>query len=432
MKKNSYLKIFTFVFVVALFLFALLPLALAQGAQFQVTSLTCTDASVGSTFSCTATVLNAGDSAATVGTFTLFTDSSDWLENANYPVPGTTIDNGETVEITFTGLKATKAGNANGFSQVTMDDVTDTSSAVTGSKVNAVDVVVSVLPSPSNIAQGETFTAGAEVTAGGNVDITLTFTVDSGGCSIGNQDAQKNISGMKHGGKQSTTWTVTQGSSDCRFTITATATGSATKTDTTSSTVTCTNCGGGGTTTGGGGGGGGGVVKFAAGELTAPVTQDLARSERLTFVLEGDNHSVTITSLTDTTADFVVQSHPQKIKLTIGEESRLDITDDGTDDIIIKLNSINVITKKVKITLTPLRVSQPSAEEGGEQVPGGQPSSGGQPGTGTEGPTSGGTGTGLVTGEEVGSRVRGWLFVVIILAVLVAFVVILVLKRKRY
>ncbi len=418
--------------VVFVALFFILPSVFGQIAQFQVTSLTCTDVAVGGTFSCTATILNAGDYAATPGTFSLFPDSSDWLEKNSYTLPGTTVDNGETVEIAFTGLKAVKSGNANGFSNIKIDDVTDTSSSVTGLKVNAVDVAVDVTTSPSTAAQGGTFTATAEVTAGGNVDITLTFAVDSGGCSIGNQDNQKNVTGMKHGNKQSRTWTVTQGSGDCKFTITATATGSGTKTDTSTGSVTCTNCGGAGGGAAAGGGGGGAAVKIALGELTSSVTQDLARGEKVTFTLGGESHSVSVTSLTETTAALVIQSHPQKVTMTVGEEKSFDVNDDGKNDISVKLNSLNVLTKKIKITLTPLQVQpqqpSPSAEGGSETT---TPSGGGEQ-PGTAGPTSGGTGTGLVTKEEVGSRVRGWLFAAIILAVLVAFVVILVLRRKRY
>lgn len=425
----THLKIFMYAFVVVLFLFAFLPKAFAQGATFQVTSLTCSDVAVGGTFSCTATILNAGDAAATVGTITLYTDSNDWLEKTNYPTPGTTIDNGESVEVTFTGLKAVKAGNANGFTQVMMDDVSDTSSSVTGTKVNAVDIAVATTKSSGSVVQGGTFVVTAEITAGGNVDVTLTFTVDSGGCSLGNQDSQKNITGVKHGGKQSATWTVTQGSGDCQYTVTATATGSGTKTDSTKDSVTCSDCPAPSSSGGGGGGSGGGasILKAALGELRSVVVSELKRGEKISFTLEGANHSLLVSSFTETVAELVVQSDPQKLRMTVGDEKKVDLNGDGESDISVKLNSINILTKTVKITLTPLRITQqPSGET---QAPGG---GGGSAPPSDEGEApSGGTGTGLVTGEGIGSNVRTWLLVVVIFVIVIAGVIILVSRRKR-
>src|SRR3989344_2707808 len=77
-------------------------------ASFQVTVFSCSssEVAINNAFQCTATVKNVGDSAGTVSTATLYSDSENWLENSNYPQSsGTSVDPGTTIDITFAGLK---------------------------------------------------------------------------------------------------------------------------------------------------------------------------------------------------------------------------------------------------------------------------------------------------------------------------------------
>lgn len=83
-------------------------------ATFAVTSLSCTPSEVviNNVFSCTAQIKNNGDASGSVSTVTLYPDSSNWLENSNYPqASGATVSAGQSTEVTFTGLKAIKSGN---------------------------------------------------------------------------------------------------------------------------------------------------------------------------------------------------------------------------------------------------------------------------------------------------------------------------------
>src|SRR3989344_4801784 len=272
MMKTTHIKI-GFAFLIALALHAGFVMA---AANFQVTSFSCSPSEtvINSLFSCTSTIQNTGDAAGTLSTATLYSDSSNWLEDSNYPQSyGQSVNPGNNIQVTFSGLRATKSGS-NGFSKIMLDSVTDTYVADNNKEVNVINVAVTVSNSASSTAMGETITTTAEVTAGGNIDISLSFTSNSGGCSIGSQTNPKSISGMTDGSKQSRTWTITQGTTgNCEFTISATATGSggvASKIDSTTSTITCTDCpvasssSSSSSGSGGGGGGGGGVGSTGA------------------------------------------------------------------------------------------------------------------------------------------------------------------------
>ena len=164
-------------------------------ASFQVTSFSCSpsESVINDVFSCTTQVKNVGDAAGSVSTATLYSDTNNWLENSNYPqASGTSVNPDQSTSITFSGLRATKTGN-NGFSKIMLDSVTDTYVADQNKKVNVIDTVVTVSNSASSAAMGGSITATSEVTAGGNIDVSLTFTVSSGGCSIGSQTNPKTI-----------------------------------------------------------------------------------------------------------------------------------------------------------------------------------------------------------------------------------------------
>ncbi|MEK6927115.1 MAG: hypothetical protein AABX11_01650, partial [Nanoarchaeota archaeon] len=244
--------------------FALSLGVVSAAASFVVTSFSCSQADVviNSLFSCSATIQNSGDASGTLNTATLYSDSENWLESSNYPQSyGQSVSPGNSITISFSGLRAVKSGN-NGFSKIMLDSVTDNYVVDNNKKVNIIDVAVTLDNSASSAVMGGEWTATSEVTAGGEVDVSLTFTSNSGGCSIGSQTNPKTLAGMTDGSKQSRTWTITQGSSgNCRYTISAVATGvggTASETDSATSTITCTDCPVESTTTSSSSGGGGG------------------------------------------------------------------------------------------------------------------------------------------------------------------------------
>ena len=316
MKKRTFVNLLIVIFGI----FIVLPFANAT-ASFAINSFSCTptEVSINGDFSCTAQIINNGDAAGSVGVATLYSDASNWLEQSTYAqASGVSVDPGQTTEVTFSGLRAIKSGGNNGFSKITLDSVTDTN-GVDGVTENVIDVAVTLSNSASSKAASQSFDTTAEVTAGGNIDVTLTFAASSGGCSIGNQASSKTITGMTHSDRQSRSWTVTMGTTgNCIFTISASATGSsgvATRTDSASSTITCSSgCSSGSTSTssgtGGGSGGGGGVGKLikSIGEISAPVEQEVGKGEFISFTFGSVNHSISVTNLTDVTASIIVRS----------------------------------------------------------------------------------------------------------------------------
>ena len=346
---------------------------ISSSADFAVNGFSCTpsEAVINDLFSCTAQIKNNGDSAGSVSIATLYPDENNWLENSNYAqASGESVSPGQTTEVVFTGLRAIKSGN-NGFSKIMLDDVTDTYTSDNNIQINVIDVLATISNSESSSAVGDIFYSSAEVTAGGNIDVTLTFTVNSGGCSIGSQTNPKTISGMQDGNKQSRTWSVTQGSSgDCSYTISAASTGSggvASKIDSTSSAVTCTDCPSGGNEASGsggssGGGGGSGSV-YDIGELGFNIIQELGKNEIIKFNISGVEHTFSLINLTETSATITIESALQTFIFNVGDEKNIDLNGDSSAEIYVMLQSVNLITNKAKFILSSLAESVPISKE---------------------------------------------------------------------
>jgi len=362
--KNKLIK--AFVFLIMLFISITF---VSAAADFAVTSFSCSpsESVINNVFSCTADIKNNGDASGTVNTATLYPDASNWLEDSNYPqASGVSVSAGQSTQVTFSGLRATKSGD-NGFSKIMLDQVTDTYVVDNNKKVNIINIVVTVSNSVSSAAMSSSFTTAAEVTAGGNIDASLTLTVNSGGCSIGNQDSEKTISNMQEGNKQSRTWTVTQGTSgNCRFTISATATGSgevASKTDSTSSTITCTDCpvdSGSSSSSGSGGGSavGGSGTKAGITEFTKTKELEFSQNDWFNFKINGGEHKLTLLNVTDTYVIISLESEKQTFTLNAGDEVKVSLSNNNEPDISVKLKSINVISKKAILVITRLSTVQ--------------------------------------------------------------------------
>ena len=167
---------------------ALMP-AIQAAADFVVTAVSCSpdEVKINSPFSCTVTVQNNGDATGTLNTATLYPDSSNWLEDANYAeTVAVSVNSGASTTVVFDGLQGTKAGN-NGFARIMLDSVTDTFVADNGIDVNVIDVIVVVTSTSNSAASSASVDVTGQATMGGNTDVVLSFTVNSGGCSIGSQ-----------------------------------------------------------------------------------------------------------------------------------------------------------------------------------------------------------------------------------------------------
>src|SRR3989338_1482759 len=137
------------------FAFVLIVLALPSTlavASFSITSFSCTPSEVktNQVFSCTSQIMNSGDAAGSVSIVTLYPDSNDWLEESSYQqASGTSVDPGQSSEVTFSGLRATKSGS-NEFARIMLDNVADTYVADNSISVNTIDVAVVASSSASS------------------------------------------------------------------------------------------------------------------------------------------------------------------------------------------------------------------------------------------------------------------------------------------
>ncbi len=281
-KKNIFLSL---IIITTLFM---IP-SVSAVANFRVTSFACSPEEVKLTeqFSCTATIQNNGDSTGSLSTVTLYPDNTNWLEKASYPVTsGANVNSGVSTEVTFSNLKAKKSGNA-GFSKIMLDSVTDTYVADNAETVNVIDIITVATSTESSAAAGATVDVTGQATIGGNTDTTLTFRVNSGGCSIGNQDASATTTGMTNGQTMSHSWTVTMGTSTCSYTIEGKViskpSGVASKTDSGTGTITCSSgCSSSESGSSGGGsaasGGGSTGSSKNATKTTAPATEPKSES----------------------------------------------------------------------------------------------------------------------------------------------------------
>ena len=218
----------------------------AATVTLEVTAFNCSpdEVTVTEGFSCTATVDNTGDETGSLTTATLYSDAANWLEESSYAeTVNTNINSGASTDIVFEGLRAQKSGEF-GFSRITLDEVSDTYPADNSVSVNVIDVITAVSQSANSAAASTgTIDASAQVTVGGDTDLVISFSVVSGGCGIGNQASSSSFSDLSDGQSISQTWTITMGTSNCVYrissAITSNPSGTATKTDSTTKTITC-------------------------------------------------------------------------------------------------------------------------------------------------------------------------------------------------
>ena len=290
-------------------------------ANFQLTAFACTPNEVKTTetFTCTATIQNTGDSAGALNTVTLYPDDTGWLEKSNYQVSvGGTVSSGATTEVSFTGLKAKKSGN-NGFARILLDSVTDTYVADNKVTVNAIDVITIATSTSSSLAAGATADITGQAIVGGNVDTDIKLVINSGGCSIGNQPSTSTTTGMTNNQQASHTWTLTMGTTTCSYSIEGKVTsrpgGTATKTDTTTGSISCASgcsssdsgsSSGGGSAVAGGGGSSGGTSKNTT-KTTTTTTSESTTTEEITKITAPTTEEVKAEEPSQTTKETIPQ-----------------------------------------------------------------------------------------------------------------------------
>jgi len=145
--------------------------------------------------------------------------------------------------------------------------------------------------------------------------------------------------------------------------------------------------------------------------LNQGYTKALAKSERIKFNIGKDNHQLSVKSLTESTVTIEVSSTPQEATLSVGDERKFDIDDNGYYDLYVKLNKIE--SNKADITIKSIseKVTEQTETQQQEQ----QEAATGQ------------AEEDLDTG--VGSA---WLWIIIVVIVILILVVIgYVIKKKK-
>ena len=110
-----------------------------------------------------------------------------------------------------------------------------------------------------------------------------------------------------------------------------------------------------GTTERGGSSGGSSSSSFDLLRLNKPQVLELSLNEKFVFSIFSEEHSISIESLTPTTAEIIFRSEPKKLILEIGKERTYDFNEDGYPDISFKLISIDIQQKKAEISIINLK-----------------------------------------------------------------------------
>jgi len=114
----------------------------------------------------------------------------------------------------------------------------------------------------------------------------------------------------------------------------------------------------------GSGGGGGGSAEgsistpaattsteqtYDLGEIVSEQAQDILKKDSIQFSILGKGYLLTLQDNTETQATFAIGA--QSFSLKTGIAKNVDLNNDGISDLYLKLNSINIITHKVKVIL---------------------------------------------------------------------------------
>ncbi len=158
-------------------------------------------------------------------------------------------------------------------------------------------------------------------------------------------------------------------------------------------TLTCSDCAGNtnfatasfstsdcGTSNPGGGGssGGGGTTwskdyKVTAEQFTEGYSQELGTANRMKVKIGGEDHHVGVAKLTEITATIEIASEGSvQVELDVGEDAKMDITEDGYYDVYVRLDGIS--NSKADVFIQSIHELVPEGAEGvvsttGEIVP---------------------------------------------------------------
>ncbi|MBS3075486.1 hypothetical protein J4429_03425 [Candidatus Pacearchaeota archaeon] len=177
----------------------------------------------------------------------------------------------------------------------------------------------------------------------------------------------------------------------------------------------------GSTSSSGGGGGGGASGKtntISESQFNEGYTQSLGSGDKIRFVVSGENHTITLTKISSTSATLFIASKSQSADFSIGDEKSFDVNENGKNDLIVKLNSITNL--KASFTIKSIfEKTDSSASVTGEA-------------TGSESISSGETNTGIIQ-ESKTNLIWIWVVIAVVIALfIIAIIFYFARKRKKY
>ncbi|MCK5043960.1 hypothetical protein KAR52_03105 [Candidatus Pacearchaeota archaeon] len=117
---------------------------------------------------------------------------------------------------------------------------------------------------------------------------------------------------------------------------------------------------GGSATNGGSGSSWTGTINVHDEQFAEGYTREIAVNNRMKVKVGSSYHYVGVKALTLTTATIEISSNPVEVELDIGEEAKIDVTDDGFYDMHVILNSI--VNNKADITIKKIYEQIPEGE----------------------------------------------------------------------
>lgn len=97
--------------------------------------------------------------------------------------------------------------------------------------------------------------------------------------------------------------------------------------------------------------GGASAKTYVIGEFKESYGVEPLDGEKVSFNISGNTHILTLKNHTETQATIEIQSKKQTFVIVVGEGKKIDLNNDGSFDIYIKLRAVDTITKKLQITL---------------------------------------------------------------------------------
>ena len=100
-------------------------------------------------------------------------------------------------------------------------------------------------------------------------------------------------------------------------------------------------------------------------QFVAGTSKELGSKDRMKFKVGGLDHHVGLVSVTASTATLEISSEPQTATLSIGDERKFDVSNDGYYDVRVML--VGITSKKAEINLKSIHEEITIETEGEEE-----------------------------------------------------------------